>query len=84
MGGIPFAAVFLAFYARIGSRLWKAARRAVPPVTEISALAFCLFLLCVADILRGDSFGKFSWCLLGVGLQTLSLHAMRGGQTTAS
>lgn len=84
MGGIPFAAVYLAFYARIGSRLWKAARRSVPPMTDISALAFCLFLLCVADILRGDSFGKFSWCLLGVGLQTLSLHAMRGGGETSS
>jgi O-antigen ligase len=84
MGGIPFTAVYLTFYGRIGTRLWRAARRAAPPMTDISALAFCLFLLCVADIMRGDSFGKYSWCLLGVGLQTLSLRAMRRGEEPSS
>jgi hypothetical protein len=84
MGGIPFTAVYLALYLRIGARLWRAARRAAPPMTDVTALAFCLFLLCVADILRGDSFGKFSWCLLGVGLQTLSIHTTRRGEATSS
>jgi O-antigen ligase len=71
MGGAPLLAMYLLFYSQVGRRLWRARRRAAPHTKDVATLAFCLFLLCLADLFRGESFGKLSWWVLGIGLQTV-------------
>lgn len=75
MGGVPLGAVYLILHLRVGGRLWRASRSAGGHSRDAVVLAFCLFLLHVGVVLKGDPLGKLSWWLLGIGLQTISRPA---------
>jgi hypothetical protein len=63
-------------FLRIGGRLWRATGKARGYTKDVIALSFCLYLLFIAEILLGDTFGKLGWWSFGIALQALSLHAV--------
>jgi O-antigen ligase len=84
MGGVPFCALYLILFSRVGARLWRASGSARGPMRDITALAFCGFLLFMAEVLLGDAFGKLAWWSFGLGLQALALHALSAKEEATS
>jgi O-antigen ligase len=78
MGGIPLCAVFVVLHLWLGWRLWRARRVRDVQARELCALALCLYMYFLADVVLGDSFSKLGWWSFGVGLQVLSEYARRG------
>jgi O-antigen ligase len=76
IGGVPFCALYMMLFLRIGGRLWRATGKARGYTKDVIALSFCLYLLFIAEILLGDTFGKLGWWSFGIALQALSLHAV--------